>query len=65
DNSEFVRREMQRLLWIVRTAERLPWSEVRTATWEKLFADLAPSVPEGAELLDAFRAELARLRQQT
>ena len=64
DESEFVRREMQRLLWIVRTAERMPWSDVKAASCEKLFEDLAPALPgsEGADLLAAFQAELNRLR---
>lgn len=64
DDSEFVRREMQRLLWIVRTAERMPWSGVKAASCEQLFVDLAPTLPgdEGAELLAAFQAELKRLR---
>lgn len=62
DESEIVRRELQRLLWIMRTAERMPWSEIKTARQERLFGELAPTLPEGEELMAAFHAELKRLR---
>ncbi|MGH6949635.1 MAG: hypothetical protein ACREH4_02090 [Vitreimonas sp.] len=59
---EVVTRHLRYLLWLARTADRLPWSEAKTATWERLFGELAPTLPEGEDLLAAFQAELKRLR---
>jgi hypothetical protein len=61
---DFVRRHLMHLLQMAATAERLPWSEARTASWEKLFGELVTSLPdgEGERLFASFQAELARLR---
>jgi hypothetical protein len=42
----------------------MPWSEAETASWEKLFPQLAASLPaDEAETLTAeFQSELRRLR---
>ena len=42
----------------------MPWSDAETESWEKLFPELAGSLPsEEAEVLTSeFRSELARLR---
>jgi hypothetical protein len=59
---EFVRRHLLHLLRLVETAERLPWSEAKTASWEKLFGELTADLPEGEALNASFQAELKRLR---
>lgn len=59
---EWVRRHLMYLLRMVQTAERLPWSEPKTATWEKLFRDLCLDLPDGEALQAAFETELKRLR---
>jgi len=61
-DSEFVRRHLMHLLRLAETAERLPWSEAKTASWEKMFAELAADLPEGEALNASFQAELKRLR---
>lgn len=63
-DASFVRQELERVLWLARTAERLPWSPAKTASWEQLYRDLALSLPgeEGMDLLAAFEGELKRLR---
>jgi len=58
----FIRRNLMELLYLVRTAEILPWSVPQTLTWEKLFRECAPLVPDGAELLAEWERELARVR---
>ncbi|MGD0762093.1 MAG: hypothetical protein ABR929_02690 [Roseiarcus sp.] len=60
----YIRRSLNRLLRLAREAQILPWSEGETESWEKLFPELAASLPaEEAETLTAeFRSELARLR---
>ena len=42
----------------------MPWSEGETESWEKLFPQLAASLPaeEAAELVAEFDVELRRLR---
>lgn len=59
---EFVRRHLLHLLRLAETAERLPWSEAKTASWEKMFAELAADLPDGEALNAAFQTELKRLR---
>ncbi|MEQ1708432.1 MAG: hypothetical protein ABL864_08890 [Terricaulis sp.] len=61
---DFVRRHLTHLLRLAQTAELLPWSEAEAASWEKLFADLIGSLPEGEgeALFASFKAELTRLR---
>lgn len=61
---DFVRRHLTHLLRLAQTAERLPWSEAEAVSWEKLFAELAGSLPdgEGEALLAGFERELGRLR---
>lgn len=61
---DFVRRHLTHLLRLAQTSDRLPWSEVRAASWEKLFGDLVDALPggEGERMFAAFQAELARLR---
>src|SRR5262245_49525621 len=60
----YIRKSLARLLRIAREAQIMPWSEAETESWEKLFPELAASLPadEGAELTSEFRSELARLR---
>lgn len=60
----YIRKSLNRLLRIARDAEIMPWSEAETASWEKLFPELAASLPpeEAETLLSEFRAELVRLR---
>ena len=42
----------------------MPWSDAETESWEKLFPELAASLPpeEAEALMSEFRSELARLR---
>ena len=60
----YIRKSLNRLLRLAREAQILPWSEGETASWEKLFPQLAASLPveEAESLTSAFRSELARLR---
>lgn len=59
-----IRRQLNGLLRLARNAERMPWSAVETARWERRFPEIAALLPdgEGAALSAAFAAELARLR---
>lgn len=59
-----IRKSLNRLLRLAREAQIMPWSESETENWEKLFPELAASLPaEEAETLTAeFKGELARLR---
>ena len=59
---DFVRRHLLHLLRLAETAERLPWSEAKTASWERMFAELAADFPEGDALNASFQTELKRLR---
>jgi hypothetical protein len=60
----YIRKSLNRLLRIAREAQIMPWSEGETENWEKLFPELAASLPAGeAETLTSeFNSELARLR---
>jgi hypothetical protein len=60
----YVRKSLGRLLRLAREAQILPWSESEAETWEKLFPELAASLPadEAAELIAEFNVELSRLR---
>ena len=60
----YIRKSLNRLLRLAREAQILPWSDSETASWEKLFPELAASLPaeEAEELTSEFRAELTRLR---
>ena len=60
----YVRRSLNRLLRLAQEAQIMPWSEGETESWEKLFPQLAASLPaeEFETLTLAFRTELARLR---
>jgi hypothetical protein len=60
----YIRKSLNRLLRLARDAQIMPWSEAETESWEKLFPELASSLPveEAEPLTSAFRSELARLR---
>jgi hypothetical protein len=60
----YIRRSLNRLLRIARDAEIMPWSKGETETWERLFPELAASLPaeEGKLLTSDFKSELTRLR---
>jgi hypothetical protein len=60
----YIRKSLNRLLRLARDAQILPWSEGEAQSWEKLFPELAASLPaeEAEALTSAFRSELARLR---
>jgi hypothetical protein len=63
-DTAYIRKSLNRLLRVAREAQILPWSEGEARSWEKLFPELAASLPtEEAEVLTSeFRSELARLR---
>ena len=63
-DTNYIRKSLYRLLRIAREAQILPWSDAETESWEKLFPELAASLPaeEAAELTSEFRSELIRLR---
>jgi hypothetical protein len=60
----YIRKSLIRLLRLAREAQIMPWSEGETESWEKLFPELAASLPaeEAAELTAEFKIELERLR---
>lgn len=60
----YIRKSLNRLLRLAREAQIMPWSDGETESWEKLFPELAASLPaEEAETLTAeFQSELMRLR---
>ena len=60
----YIRKSLTRLLRLAREAQIMPWSESETKSWEKLFPELAASLPaeEAEELMSECRTELARLR---
>jgi hypothetical protein len=60
----YVRKSLNRLLRLAREAQIMPWSEGETDSWEKLFPELAASLPaeEAAELIAKFHIEIERLR---
>ncbi|MGH6768060.1 MAG: hypothetical protein ACRECO_03450 [Xanthobacteraceae bacterium] len=59
-----IRKSLNRLLRLAREAQIMPWSEGEMESWEKLFPELAASLPpeEAETLTSEFRSELARLR---
>jgi hypothetical protein len=60
----YIRKSLNRLLRLAREAQIMPWSEGETESWERLFPELAASLPveEGEALTSEFRSELTRLR---
>ena len=60
----YIRKSLNRLLRLAREAQIMPWSEAETESWEKLFPELAASLPpeEAEPLTSEFKSELARLR---
>jgi hypothetical protein len=60
----YIRKSLSRLLRLAREAQIMPWSEGETESWEKLFPQLAASLPaeEAETLTTEFKSELARLR---
>lgn len=60
----YIRKSLNRLLRIARDAEIMPWSKGETESWEKLFPQLAASLPtdEAEVLMSQFETELSRLR---
>jgi hypothetical protein len=60
----YIRKSLNRLLRIAREAQIMPWSEAETESWEKLFPQLAASLPaeEADALSSEFNSELTRLR---
>jgi len=60
----YIRKSLTRLLRIAREAQIMPWSATEAESWEKLFPQLAASLPEdeAAELISEFTTEIARLR---
>lgn len=63
-DTAYIRKSLHRLLRLAREAQIMPWSEGETQSWEKLFPELAASLPaeEAEALTSAFRIELTRLR---
>ncbi len=60
----YIRKSLSRLLRVAREAQIMPWSDAETESWEKLFRELAASLPaeEAAVLTSEFKSELLRLR---
>jgi len=60
----YIRKSLNRLLRLAREAQIMPWSEGETESWEKLFPELAASLPaeEAETLTSEFQSELTRLR---
>jgi hypothetical protein len=60
----YIRKSLNRLLRLAREAQIMPWSEGETESWEKLFPELAASLPaeEAEALTSEFTNELTRLR---
>ena len=60
----YIRKSLNRLLRLAREAQIMPWSEAETESWEKLFPELAASLPaeEAETLTSEFKSELTRLR---
>lgn len=61
-DAEAIRRDLQYWIWIVRTAEVIPWRAAKMEARERLFAELAALIPDGEALLAEFETELKRLR---
>jgi hypothetical protein len=60
----YIRKSLNRLLRIARDARIMPWSDLEAESWEKLFLELAGSLPadEASALTSQFKSELSRLR---
>ena len=60
----YIRKSLNRLLRTARDAQIMPWSELEAQSWEKLFLELAASLPadEATGLTTQFKGELKRLR---
>ena len=60
----YVRKSLNRILRVAREAQIMPWSVSEMESWEKLFPELAASLPaeEANELIAEFKIELERLR---
>jgi hypothetical protein len=60
----YIRKSLKRLLRLAREAQIMPWSDGETESWEKLFPELAASLPaeEAGTLTSEFQSELTRLR---
>ena len=41
----YIRKSLTRLLRLAREAQIMPWSDAETESWEKLFPELAASLP--------------------
>lgn len=63
-NPSYIRKSLGRLLRVAREAQIMPWNKVEAEGWEKLFPELAASLPddEAAVLISEFKGHLARLR---
>ena len=54
----YIRKSLNRLLRVAREAQIMPWSEGETESWEKLFPQLAASLPaEEGGAIDVWRSE--------
>ncbi|MGZ8363861.1 MAG: hypothetical protein ACXW3D_08085 [Caulobacteraceae bacterium] len=64
-NLDSIRKYLRGLLRLARNAEQMPWGEAEAGKWERFFPELADELPpeEGAELKQAFSAELDRLKK--
>jgi hypothetical protein len=60
----YIRKSLNRLLRIARDAQIMPWGDAEAESWERLFSELAASLPsEEADVLTSdFKNELLRLR---
>jgi hypothetical protein len=60
----YIRKSLNRLLRVAREAQIMPWSDAEAESWQKLFSELAASLPteEAGELISKFSGELTRLR---
>ena len=60
----YIRKSLNRLLRFAREAQIMPWSEPESQSCQKLFSELAVSLPadEAETLTSEFTSELARLR---
>ena len=60
----FARKHLNRVLRLVRSAERLPWPPAEAQSWNVRFPALAATLPadEGQPLITAFSLEMERLQ---
>jgi len=60
----YIRKSLNRLLRMAQEAHIMPWSVSETESLERLFSQLAASLPadEAQNLTSEFESELARLR---